>query len=247
MLWTAIAFVVLYSIIINYIFGHPTYWKSFPHEFMKYVLKLTKQIVNQDMKKINQSLVLSKRSQRDVFQSMNSNVLVDIISYLNPYEASVLSQVSRNFQDLCQNRIVWRHMMENVKYSVKHFDNCSEINQLLDISAIDSRLAFFEVYQKLIQKILSGDFTSRSDGCIIRVDGAIYDLSSFQFKHPGGQGILLEWNGKDASRIFRLANHSKTAKTQAFGLAIWSDIKALGKRGLPQYVRFHFLNKKSIE
>ena len=47
--------------------------------------------------------------------------------------------------------------------------------------------------------------------CWVAIHGRAYDLSSFVSDHPGGQAILWDYAGKDASKAFDLAYHSQPA------------------------------------
>ena len=42
------------------------------------------------------------------------------------------------------------------------------------------------------------------DSCWICLNGMVYDFTEFLGKHPGGEGILLQYAGKDATSTFRL-------------------------------------------
>nr|XP_043639246.1 cytochrome b5 [Erigeron canadensis] len=48
--------------------------------------------------------------------------------------------------------------------------------------------------------------------CWIVVDGKVYDVSSYLDEHPGGDDVLLQATGKDATDEFEDAGHSKTAR-----------------------------------
>ncbi|XP_071689894.1 cytochrome b5 [Rutidosis leptorrhynchoides] len=48
--------------------------------------------------------------------------------------------------------------------------------------------------------------------CWIVVDGKVYDVSSYMEEHPGGDDVLLEVTGKDATDEFEDAGHSKSAR-----------------------------------
>jgi hypothetical protein len=58
-------------------------------------------------------------------------------------------------------------------------------------------------------------------------------------KHdPSGRGCPfnpVEWNNKDATRIFSLANHSSWALKTSEKFIIWSPIKVIGCKGLPNF------------
>ncbi|XP_017136484.1 cytochrome b5 [Drosophila miranda] len=48
--------------------------------------------------------------------------------------------------------------------------------------------------------------------CWIIIKGNVYDVTKFLSEHPGGEDLLLEYGGKDASKAFRQAGHSSDAE-----------------------------------
>ncbi|KAG4165447.1 hypothetical protein ERO13_A13G084232v2 [Gossypium hirsutum] len=50
------------------------------------------------------------------------------------------------------------------------------------------------------------------DDCWIVIDGKVYDVTSYLDEHPGGDDVVLESTGKDATDDFEDAGHSKSAK-----------------------------------
>eukprot|EP00696_Hemimastix_kukwesjijk_P020178 gnl/Hemi2/9665_TR3359_c0_g1_i1.p1 gnl/Hemi2/9665_TR3359_c0_g1~~gnl/Hemi2/9665_TR3359_c0_g1_i1.p1 ORF type:complete len:143 (-),score=45.29 gnl/Hemi2/9665_TR3359_c0_g1_i1:119-547(-) len=49
--------------------------------------------------------------------------------------------------------------------------------------------------------------------CWIAIHGNVYDISAMLGDHPGGDSILLEWSGKDATDEFEVYGHSESART----------------------------------
>ncbi len=46
---------------------------------------------------------------------------------------------------------------------------------------------------------------------IIKIDGYLFDFTSFIDKHPGGSSILKKYQGKDATSIFNsIKEHNET-------------------------------------
>ncbi|KAL3310856.1 Cytochrome b5 [Cichlidogyrus casuarinus] len=44
------------------------------------------------------------------------------------------------------------------------------------------------------------------------IDDKVYDLTNFLAEHPGGEEVLLERAGKDATQAFKDVNHSEDAQ-----------------------------------
>ena len=45
----------------------------------------------------------------------------------------------------------------------------------------------------------------------VAIDGLVYDVSEWQFDHPGGADVLLTFAGKDATEFFKSVAHSLEA------------------------------------
>ncbi|KAL7126019.1 hypothetical protein ABFS83_14G156600 [Erythranthe nasuta] len=56
--------------------------------------------------------------------------------------------------------------------------------------------------------------------CWLIISGKVYDVTAFLEDHPGGDDILLESAGKDATSEFEDIGHSKDAQDQMKGFLI---------------------------
>ncbi|KAG2382709.1 hypothetical protein C9374_005289 [Naegleria lovaniensis] len=54
----------------------------------------------------------------------------------------------------------------------------------------------------------------------IVVDGKVYDITDYKHEHPGGEDILLEHAGADASEAFENVGHSKDARNRLKSLLV---------------------------
>jgi len=230
----AILLVVIYSIIINYFFGHPTYWKSFPWEIYRYCIALYRKYYHRRSRHV----IKDSSSDSSSFNVINFNVSIHVFTFLTPYEIATLSQVSMHFKDICEHKLLWDYFK---KSTLQLCDNLRyDIFWKESITSFDLKrppnVQFYLFYQDLIKQLLQLQ-SDDANCCIIRVNGKIYDLTEFKDEHPGGFNILSEWNRKDASRIFYLAGHSQLAKTLSTNFIIWSDTEVLGKKGMPKYVQ----------
>lgn len=50
------------------------------------------------------------------------------------------------------------------------------------------------------------------DSCWLAIDGKVYDVTKFLDDHPGGDDIIVEHAGKDATEPFEEIGHSKAAR-----------------------------------
>jgi len=53
---------------------------------------------------------------------------------------------------------------------------------------------------------------NHKDACWIVIDGKVYDVTSYLQDHPGGEEVLLDVAGGDATEPFHDIGHSKDAK-----------------------------------
>jgi cytochrome b involved in lipid metabolism len=60
---------------------------------------------------------------------------------------------------------------------------------------------------------------SRDDAWVV-VDGHVLDVTRYLHDHPGGEDILLDVSGRDASREFAEVGHSADARTRLLELVI---------------------------
>jgi len=61
--------------------------------------------------------------------------------------------------------------------------------------------------------------TSKSD-CWMVIDNKVYDVTKFLVEHPGGEDIMLDSAGRDATREFEDVGHSGDARQQLAKLQI---------------------------
>ncbi|XP_047322626.1 cytochrome b5 [Impatiens glandulifera] len=52
------------------------------------------------------------------------------------------------------------------------------------------------------------------EDCWIVIDGKVYEVSSYLDEHPGGDEVILQATGKDATDEFEDAGHSEEAREQ---------------------------------
>ncbi|XP_067937537.1 cytochrome b5-like [Watersipora subatra] len=70
--------------------------------------------------------------------------------------------------------------------------------------------------QEVQEKLFSMKEVSRhcdSMSCWVVVDNAVYDLTEFQYDHPGGLDVILEHAGRDCTGVFQDVGHSSWAAT----------------------------------
>ncbi|XP_062564106.1 cytochrome b5-like isoform X2 [Armigeres subalbatus] len=62
------------------------------------------------------------------------------------------------------------------------------------------------------------------------IDNKVYDVTKFQNEHPGGEEVLIEHAGKDATNEFNDVGHSTDAKEQMKQFVVGEIIEAERKK-----------------
>jgi cytochrome b involved in lipid metabolism len=232
----AILAITVYSFVINYLFGHQTFWKAFP-SYLISTLRILNRVVTRTKVKS-----LSYQEEKAVsLNTIDDDLLLIILNYLKPYEITAITSTSKSISQLCNHHYLWRCINERMLVEAKGVINEQSLHQLRNKKSADisPKILFFQNFRLISSYILS--FGIRTDHelvedveqfkCRLMVSGEIYDLTHFKMQHPGGIDVLLEWNGTDVTKQFRLAHHSDFAKGLAKNYLIWSTRKLLGRRG----------------
>ncbi|KAF8365545.1 cytb-5.2 [Pristionchus pacificus] len=88
----------------------------------------------------------------------------------------------------------------------------------------------FENLPEMTEAEVSAHAEKNSLWCII--DGIVYDLTKFADEHPGGDQVLLEQAGRDATEPFNDVGHSADAKEMAREYAV-GRLKTTGEKAAP--------------
>ncbi|CAF1195866.1 unnamed protein product [Didymodactylos carnosus] len=67
---------------------------------------------------------------------------------------------------------------------------------------------------KLVTMSDIAELAKDKDKCIIIVDDKVYDVTKFLDEHPGGEEVLKEQHGQDATTAFEDVGHSIDARQQ---------------------------------
>jgi hypothetical protein len=201
----------MYSLVVNYSFGHPTYWrksKSFG-----------------SLASLNQGELVMDKAQKKpkdmelVLQGVNQDILVHIWGYLTPYELTVTSQLSRAYRTLSSHPKLWSDLTDQLP-----------VPRIASKLSADPRIRYFETLMFVIEGMLQD-----TDKLVIYLRGELYDLSNFANEHPGGDAILHEYKGKDATVMFERVTHSAIALQMKENLLLFSPDPFKGASGWPKF------------
>lgn len=183
-----------------------------------------------------------------------------VLSYLKPYELVVLAQVNHHLQSIANDEKIWEKLYCQTVDKLCD-TNPSEDKNWIQTSITSGRskkssninhgaslISSFS-YSKLhptmswklnffVQNILKPQELllcyAAWGRTVVCIDQDIYDLTGFAHQHPGGDSILAEYNGTDATVAFQHFAHSDSAKGMMSSFCLFSVKSHLGRKGTLQ-------------
>lgn len=226
----ALVLLVLYSLFINYQFGHRTYWRSKTN--MKSVLHGAASQALFFKSYLPSSQARSTTSSR--MQLLEHDVALEILSYLSPSDLYSIMPVSRTMNSTCRSDFLWENLANAHLRTLHNLRRQFQLSISLARFDLPPHQAYF-LFCRLSMMSLA---TSYNDLCTI-IRGDVYDLTEFKDSHPGGEHILADCKGRDATFEFNLANHSYLALQQAKKYLLVSHRQVYGRAGLPAATQQH--------
>lgn len=205
----AVGLLCLHAVVVNFFFGHPTYWRK----------GIPRKTASSD------KLSAFCAGRKMDLEKIHPDLIIHILGYLDPKELTVIAQVSPKYKILSGSCIIWNNLTERIpaRWREQH---------MKDLSTDKAILRYFQLIHLIAETILSD-----KEKLIIRVHGALFDLSHFAAEHPGGMAILEEYKGGDGTRIFDLAKHSEYARELSQNLIIFAPAEYTGADGIPNFAR----------
>jgi hypothetical protein len=145
-------------------------------------------------------------SRERLIDEIDSLIMLESMQFLSMKDLLSLSRVSQRYNRISKSPILWK------RYSSYFFRVTPEI-----ASAVIDMPSFIIQYLKYPEMLAQSQ-----TGVYVVIRRHVYDLNNFVHEHPGGDAILHEWQGRDATRIFDLAHHSTFALDLADSFLIWS-------------------------
>lgn len=208
-------FLCVYSLVVNYSFGHPTYWRK-----SYYSSQLNLLGGQQESRAISRKAHAAR-----VLDTINTDLLIRVLGYLDAYELTQVRQVSRKYDKAAQCNQLWDDLGSLVVES-------SCLNSSIRSVAACPIVRYFCNLERIMIVLLSDEAK-----LIVKLNGTLFDLTQFAAEHPGGNEVLVEYRGRDATRIFDLASHSAFARETSRNLILFDPAVYKGARGVPQIVK----------
>jgi len=110
------------------------------------------------------------------------------------------------------------------------------IKMLIGIYIVEFIVA--RMYPLLLCQML----VEREEVAVLVVNGSVVDITSFASHHPGGDGLLLDAVGQDATREFETVAHSQSAMRLFDNLVLWSSTEFLSSLLFLILISFFYLS-----
>jgi hypothetical protein len=238
-------FIGIYSLLLSTIFGHPSYWRSRQYKYVEiegtkknrfmstdgqfqYFINHCSRLIggysneqgnnclnlwkNYSISVVYQISELTRIPQKDLFSSLIDCMVIEILSFLTPVDLLSISEVSHSLLSLTNRDIVWINLSK--VYFLK--EGRLGAMPLEEREGLHGKVQFFRFMKIYPYCVING-----RAGLNVIINGGVYDLTEFKSRHPGGEEILYESNGNDASQIFSLALHSSYAHNLMNEFLIW--------------------------
>lgn len=205
------------------------------------------------------SIIQSK--QQDSLLTINSDLLVHIIMYLETQDILLLSQVSKQLRSDIMADYVWEQLWIQTYSSFWRLPKIKEIrigrgiywDPLDNYAAPQSGwFAFYLAFETCwMDWLLAGYCTS--ERCLVGIDHAIYDTTLFMPEHPGSPETLSEGAGCDATENFYDISHTFHAITMMKRYILWDPQELLPQasrrfpKSSPLFTHMKEIQKKLIK
>jgi hypothetical protein len=265
-----IFFLSVYSLIINCIFGHRSFWWT--NNFKS----ISQQIFSGSLH-VKHSIKSSNSTEKS-FSVVDDDVMLIVLEYLTSNELSITSCTFKRFQMLSAHPILWNKLYKltfSTLNGFPHYANPSLFaQQPKDASSLIENLygngstplcvdkmRFYRLVDKYPVLILDAvrkhnSLSSDDHKLVVLIRGEVFDLTTFAHRHPGGIYILQEGmqglggggtvsRMGDATRLFEIANHSAAALIESRKYVLWSPLPFVGRRGMPRAVRLRLIEQQN--
>ncbi|KAJ1434202.1 hypothetical protein B484DRAFT_359709 [Ochromonadaceae sp. CCMP2298] len=164
-----------------------------------------------------------------LLEEANRDVVVHILGFLSAFELTVIGQVSRKYQSIAQSQQLW----SDLRLPRSETEAATPPSSSCKVDGPNTgRLAFFQALRCAYDSVLGDE--SR---LVVRLHGALYDLSLFLNEHPGGEGLLLEYRARDATVMYERVSHSPLAREIAEHFVVFRTSDYTGRKGWPAFAK----------
>lgn len=160
---------------------------------------------------------------------LSSDLLVHLLGYLETHEIVSVSLTSVEMRRSFTSDMLWEQLWRSTYADHWRHESIAAIRRAREIywDPIDNfgppQTGWFHFYLTFevcwLDWILAG--FSTEERCLVAIGGAIFDVTSFLFDHPGSPETMTEGSGCDATEIFDEIGHSIFAEGLKRRLCLW--------------------------
>jgi hypothetical protein len=260
---------ILYSLLIDILFGHQSYWSLSPSASSSSTLHNKSSLLLSPSSK--QRLITNQSSSS--FLADHDDLILYLLQFLNASELLCLSETSHRFSLLSSQNYLWLTLARNsfpqipqlqpiltsqfrqihLCYPASALPSAPSTSSLSSSRSLIPQRVYFHFLNRYPQLLISFllnkpldiplfpfptsqfpspppsplsfeehvPFENEDRSAVVILHHSVYDLTSFLPHHPGGDAIIREYHGQDATRIFDLAMHSQIARKISVEYCLW--------------------------
>ncbi len=176
----------IYSYAIDVLFGHKSFWQDWS-------VYLNSPIQRTSSDSNIKSLVfnMKKKIASGNFLSLNHDILVHILQYLNAKELLFMSSVNKYFNTVIAHNHLWKKLFENFIFYNPAIRNDKYIIGIYNEESKNlNKLTFHKIMAALPMNYIT-QYQTESLFLVI-INKKLYNLMDFIYDHPGGTLMLLD-------------------------------------------------------
>ena len=214
---------VLYSTAVNSMCGHQTFWnfRTVLYRLRHYTRYLLSPASNRKLSNIKGCIDIPPSKHKGVsLNVLNQDVLSEIMLCLDIRDASACCCVNRSFSAVAHTPYIRVAMLSRLLYGplVMYKD--------VAVTMLSRQPAFLLAFLDILYALPRLSVQKLGDGWVL-IDNTLYNLLEFAAEHPGGEEILREYWGKDATRVYHLALHSRFARDLGRRYIVWTPPRSV--------------------
>lgn len=173
-----------------------------------------------------------------------------VFAYLAPSDVVRLAPTCRTFHELATEGAAWQRRLDDavqlaVHLTVSGNGNAEGLDERALVERVasrlpapaDARLAFFLALPRLPTAVVAAVAEAAPvTRCLLSIDCRVFDASSFASDHPGGWENMMQYSGKDATKMFDVFAHSRHAhELMQTRLLRFDAVAYAGRPGAPRF------------
>lgn len=209
---------VLYSTAVNSMCGHQSFWniRAILQRLGHYTRYILTPSSTSEINTHKKMVTARPPGHTGVgFHALNQDVLSEVLLCLNIRDASACCCVNKSFRSVAHTPYIRAELLGRMLYGpLREYKRTA-------VSMLSQRPGFLSGYLHILYAVPRIAVRKQGEGWVI-IDHSLYNLLEFSADHPGGDEILREYWGRDATRVYNLALHSRFARQLGRQYVAWA-------------------------